>query len=61
MAKKTAPYGRWESPITSDLIVKQNISFGEIKSFFSAGATDAAAGRRSCGPRTVHKKRAELL
>lgn len=32
--KITAPYGRWKSPITSDLIVQQNISFGEIRSFY---------------------------
>ena len=34
-AAVVAPYGKWKSPITSDLIVQQNISFGEIRSFYS--------------------------
>src|SRR5499427_10576727 len=28
---KTAPYGSWKSPITSDLIVAQSISLGEVQ------------------------------
>src|SRR5262245_4774724 len=30
-SKKTAPYGAWKSPITSDLIVAQSISLGEVQ------------------------------
>ncbi len=30
MAKKTAPYGSWRSPITSDLIVSETIGLGSI-------------------------------
>src|SRR5499426_1334201 len=30
-SKKTAPYGSWKSPITSDLIVAQSISLGEVQ------------------------------
>src|SRR5580700_1946135 len=28
---KTAPYGSWQSPITSDLIVTQSISLSEVR------------------------------
>jgi dipeptidyl aminopeptidase/acylaminoacyl peptidase len=28
---KTVPYGSWKSPITSDLIVKESISLGQVK------------------------------
>jgi dipeptidyl aminopeptidase/acylaminoacyl peptidase len=31
MAKKTAPYGSWRSPITSDLIVAQSISLADVR------------------------------
>ena len=29
--KKVAPFGSWRSPITSDLIVKGTIGFGEVR------------------------------
>src|SRR5258707_5902122 len=29
--KKTAPYGAWLSPITSDLIVAQSVALGEVR------------------------------
>src|ERR1700681_3407803 len=28
---KTAPYGSWKSPITSDLIVKESIGLSQVK------------------------------
>ena len=28
---KTAPYGSWQSPITSDLIVTQSIGLSEVR------------------------------
>jgi hypothetical protein len=28
---KTAPYGSWKSPITSDLIVTQSISLSDVR------------------------------
>src|SRR5215813_3651293 len=31
MAQKTAPYGSWQSPITSDLIVAGTIGLGELQ------------------------------
>ena len=31
MNPKTAPYGSWQSPITSDLIVSQSISLSEVR------------------------------
>ena len=32
-----APYGAWESPISSDLLVQNNISFPELTSFYPDG------------------------
>jgi dipeptidyl aminopeptidase/acylaminoacyl peptidase len=31
IAPKTAPYGSWRSPITSDLIVAQSVALGEVR------------------------------
>ena len=52
---KTAPYGSWKSPITSDLIVAQSISLSDVRldggQILLAGRTPAGAGPLRRGAR----------
>ena len=50
---KTAPYGSWRSPITSDLIVAQSIGLSDVRGWTETTSIGWKAGRRSRGRSVV--------